>query len=911
MEGGVTIITKMEGGVTIISKMEVKNTVNTHSVPGTSKQWLQTLNKEQITVKKDDLLMPQISPGAVRDLKGWRGLWVYRTPVTGVGWHARKVEQGKVALFAAISRDVSKRPGDRERDGFREDGSRPIMCRNVVTRRQAVCTWRGTAVQWVVSAKGRFPGGWGLGAFCPVVGRMHMHLGECWSCAGCGGGGVVSSGVGPSVMIAGFALTPKYTQVGIRPAQSKLLVHLMFPVSMLAPKVYSLCKGRAGFLFATKLKLLPPPATQMSSPMLLRELSKKCSERGQALSNKDVQTVKSFEEAWKVSFVELDRRSQAASQLSEATPSGTLLGQDVAIVSRPRHIFLPGQKRAADANSLNRQAKRYFSGSCVCQDDKKAVEVYQRLADLGDADAQFNLGVCYEHGKGVGQDYTKAVQFYQRAADQGNASAQTSLGVCYGLGRGVGQDYKEAVEHYQRAVDQGHLDGQFYLGLYYKNGLGVSKDFKKGVELWKHAADQGNAKAQCSLAELYVSGRGVSKDYKKAAELYQCAADQGDVYALFNLGQCYEQGIGVDQSHEKAVEFWQRAADQGDVYAQYNLGVQYGFGRGVAQDYKKAVELWKLAARQGNINAVFNMGVSWEHGQGVAQDYTKAAELYQGLANLGHYNAQFNLGKLYEHGRGVAQDYTKAAELYEPVADLGCPNAQFNLGVLYEHGRGVFRDYKKAVKLYQRSADQGNTDAQNNLGACYERGIGVDQDHKKAMEFYQRAADQGHARAKENLRRLDQGCDLVLDSYEQQVALVFMSHKASNRLDLQTRSRNDSFGHQTDHLFKMFLMFVLLSFHVLPSVFETRFQGVGLSTYLYFYRICFVQLSSLPCTNMLMHSYTSTKGMTSHITTTESSGDAPVTGSYLQKHCEAIVHCDHPTFYLVTSSQVAVPQFVA
>jgi len=43
--------------------------------------------------------------------------------------------------------------------------------------------------------------------------------------------------------------------------------------------------------------------------------------------------------------------------------------------------------------------------------------------------------VFYERGKGVEQDYSKAIQFYQKAADMDYANAQYNLGVLYDTGK--------------------------------------------------------------------------------------------------------------------------------------------------------------------------------------------------------------------------------------------------------------------------------------------------------------------------------------------------------------------------------------------------------------------------------------------------------------------------------------------
>ncbi|MGB7369299.1 MAG: sel1 repeat family protein, partial [Methylovirgula sp.] len=50
-----------------------------------------------------------------------------------------------------------------------------------------------------------------------------------------------------------------------------------------------------------------------------------------------------------------------------------------------------------------------------------ALRLWRSLADQGNADAQYNLGVMYANGQGVPQDYAEAAKWYRLAADQGNA----------------------------------------------------------------------------------------------------------------------------------------------------------------------------------------------------------------------------------------------------------------------------------------------------------------------------------------------------------------------------------------------------------------------------------------------------------------------------------------------------------
>ena len=52
---------------------------------------------------------------------------------------------------------------------------------------------------------------------------------------------------------------------------------------------------------------------------------------------------------------------------------------------------------------------------------------FYREAEAGDADAQYRLGLSYEHGKGVPQDYMEALKWYRKAAGQGHAAAKAKI----------------------------------------------------------------------------------------------------------------------------------------------------------------------------------------------------------------------------------------------------------------------------------------------------------------------------------------------------------------------------------------------------------------------------------------------------------------------------------------------------
>ena len=80
------------------------------------------------------------------------------------------------------------------------------------------------------------------------------------------------------------------------------------------------------------------------------------------------------------------------------------------------------------------------------------IDLVKELAEKGDAEAQFNLGVVYANGQGVERDEKEAVNWYSKAAEQDHPPAQLFLGLMYANGQGVERDEKEAVKWYSKAA---------------------------------------------------------------------------------------------------------------------------------------------------------------------------------------------------------------------------------------------------------------------------------------------------------------------------------------------------------------------------------------------------------------------------------------------------------------------------
>lgn len=80
-----------------------------------------------------------------------------------------------------------------------------------------------------------------------------------------------------------------------------------------------------------------------------------------------------------------------------------------------------------DAYSMGMLGDRFYYGKNVKQDYAKAVEWYQKAAELGVELAQYNLAGCYEEGRGVAKNRTIALDWYKKAAAQGLYEAKRAV----------------------------------------------------------------------------------------------------------------------------------------------------------------------------------------------------------------------------------------------------------------------------------------------------------------------------------------------------------------------------------------------------------------------------------------------------------------------------------------------------
>ena len=146
------------------------------------------------------------------------------------------------------------------------------------------------------------------------------------------------------------------------------------------------------------------------------------------------------------------------------------------------------------------------------------------LAEQGDANAQFRLGLMYRDGQSVLQDYKTALTWFKLAAAQEHADAQLILGLIYRDGEIVPQDYKSALKWFKRAAAQGHAFAQWMISSMYINEEGLPRDFIY-AHMWLNiAASSGDQDVSKKASEFrdntakFMSPADISKAQKLARE---------------------------------------------------------------------------------------------------------------------------------------------------------------------------------------------------------------------------------------------------------------------------------------------------------------------------------------------------------------------------------------------------------
>jgi len=356
---------------------------------------------------------------------------------------------------------------------------------------------------------------------------------------------------------------------------------------------------------------------------------------------------------------------------------------------------------------------RYFKGAeDTPKDFKRAAEYMKKAANLGLANAQFQISEFYWRGIGVNKDVEQRAACLLKAAKQNHYFAQTKLSICYFNGIGVSKDEELGFFWLKKAASK-EKNAQHELGLCYTEGRGVPRDTMLAVQEFKKAAQQNYAPSQHILGRFSFHGTEVTKDEKLAAALFQRAAAQNFSPAQADLGMCYINGIGVAPDEEQAIYLLKQAVANKDPHGQYGLGTCHLLGKGVEKDPKQAIALLEAAVAQNSRLAKYELGMCYFRGEGVAQDIPKTLKLLEEAAHPNVPQAYYCLGIYYLKAFGAAKDPKRGVELLTQAAQKKYAPALYALGMCLLNGEGLSTtDPRRGIEYFTLASQSRSS---NNL----------------------------------------------------------------------------------------------------------------------------------------------------------------------------------------------------
>lgn len=246
------------------------------------------------------------------------------------------------------------------------------------------------------------------------------------------------------------------------------------------------------------------------------------------------------------------------------------LGHCVPINHVEAVTWLRKASEQGDAASQHLLGMRYIEGHSVPQDDAKAVRLFLKAAEQGYVKSQRSLGIMYREGQGVPQDNSESKKWFEKAAKQGDAVAGYALlklydkvaeqgsaedqynhGVNYYEGTFNGKrarkNFTAAITWFTKAAEGNYAKAQRTLGYMLSKGQGASQDDTEAAKWFLKAAEQGNASGQYHLGFMYAKGKGVEQDDAKAIKWLRKAADQGGHWSQSAIAHLYAEGRAVPQ----------------------------------------------------------------------------------------------------------------------------------------------------------------------------------------------------------------------------------------------------------------------------------------------------------------------------------------------------------------------------
>ncbi len=371
------------------------------------------------------------------------------------------------------------------------------------------------------------------------------------------------------------------------------------------------------------------------------------------------------------------------------------------------------KKSSSDSASalLAAGKKAYFK-----RDFKAAFPLFEKAAELGDAEAQCRLGEFYDDfGHGFSVDFKKARELYEKSYAQGFFRAGAQLSTLFEDNQAGMRDKKKAAELLDEACSHGNPLAKFFKAIKTiaeENHATSRKLFLEAEEDEEFVREFGKLSPLTEFAKKTEEApEEHEKELEKLVKNFREQAKRVVNDSGFNL-LCALILSGEDD--DAAETFFLKAAENGPSSTKaecaYFLCLRGKKGAGPLA--LEAVENLQ------SVKGMLTLGVCYLDGVGVEHDEDSELEWNLRAAEHGNPVGAFNAG-LIHYGR---DEYAQARELLSSAYEIGIKDAASVLARCeFEDSDG---DDEVALRWAKIAVKNNNSDGYPVLGACYYNGRG-------------------------------------------------------------------------------------------------------------------------------------------------------------------------------------------
>ena len=156
-------------------------------------------------------------------------------------------------------------------------------------------------------------------------------------------------------------------------------------------------------------------------------------------------------------------------------------------------------------------------------EDSEILAMIKKRVDAGDPVAMWSLGNKYALGyHGLEKDVTKAIELWERAAELGDTDAHYNLGCLYREGKDVEKDTAKAIQHCEAAAVKGNAAARYNLG--WEESAAGNHDL--ALQHWMISAKLGDQDSLNGIKEMFMDGLATKADYADALRGHQSAVEE-------------------------------------------------------------------------------------------------------------------------------------------------------------------------------------------------------------------------------------------------------------------------------------------------------------------------------------------------------------------------------------------------